>query len=550
MVCKSFVRRCSILYISAILLCTIALAATYTNPILTEQDPWVTYVNGFYYTSFTAYGCPGEHICVKAASTLTGLDSAPINDVWSAPSDPNAPNHAEVWAPEIHYLSGNWYIYYAADNGDNNNHRIFVLQAINPANPTGSYAEANTRLAHGQLYGSLGLWEIDPDVFTAADGNLYVTFSCTNGTTATQPQRICIASMSDPLTMSSVAVYLSTPDQPWERRSTANGIQEGPVGYARGNDTYITYSASASWQYNTYDVGVLAHFNDNGSNPSLLNGTWTKYGPILDNHGTAYGNGSIVFVPSMDGSEFWALYHSHDTGGALSTFMQQIFFTSYGWPVVGYPVNRGVALTDPAGEHGTPAGSYTLVDWGAAFGDAAEGNPQYGTIVGSWTLSTDLAYQATATSSTSGTWNQAFRLWNPNPQNFTVTAQAQWVSDTGNLADFPKYGLYCSYNDLNNHAEMFLDKYNKVLASHAVVNGTDQGWSNASLPSGFDFTQWHNLQCDKSSSTYTFTVDPGSSNVVTYSRTFNLANGQIGVITDDTQANFRNVSVNQYLNSK
>src|SRR6185437_6452869 len=149
----------------------------------------------------------------------------------------------------------------AADNGSDDNHRIFALQASNSSNPMGAYVEANTGVAHGQVYGTDGIWEIDPDVFTAADGNLYMTFSCRQGpNTSSGVQQICIASMSSPLALSSWATFISYPDQPWETRSGAP-IQEGPVGYAWGNETYITYSASPSWTTD-YAVGVLAHFND------------------------------------------------------------------------------------------------------------------------------------------------------------------------------------------------------------------------------------------------------------------------------------------------
>lgn len=30
-----------------------------------------------------------------------------------------------LWAPEIHFLQGNFYLYFAMDNGDNRNHRSF-----------------------------------------------------------------------------------------------------------------------------------------------------------------------------------------------------------------------------------------------------------------------------------------------------------------------------------------------------------------------------------------------------------------------------------------
>lgn len=536
---------------------------TFTNPILKSQDPWITFVGGVYYSSYTGlYGCASEHICIKASPTLTGLDAATAVDIWSAPTDATAPNYNDVWAPQIEYVSNHWYVYYAADDGgqagvtsgNNNHHRLFVLQSKTDS-PNGPYMEATTGFPHGQLHMSPDTWAIDPDVFKAADGNLYITYSCTNSVGAAQPQRICLAPMSDALTVSGGMTYLSTPNQPWENRGTDAGIQEGPVGYAWGKDTYITYSASASWFYNTYNTGILAHYNDDDSNPSLTGGSWIKYGPILDNHGSSYGNGSVVFVPSVDGSQYWAIYHSHETTpydsfGALNTRMQPVFFTPYGYPVIGYPVNREVSLTDPAGEHGAPAGSYSLPLWGAAYGDAAEGNTTAGNVVGEWTYSSDTPGEANATSSISGVWNQVFRAWNPNVQNFSFFADVQWIADTGNPADYPKYGVYCSYDDVNNHAELFIDKINRVLASHAVVGGADQGWQNVNLPSSFDATQRHTLECDKNGSTYTFTLDPGSSSKITYQRVFNLLNGQNGIITDDTQAIFHNVYTNQFLTSK
>src|SRR5882762_948199 len=159
-----------------------ASAQTFTNPIFPSQDPWVTYVNGTYYYS-EAY-CGVADVCVKSSHSLTGLITAPWVGVWSSASFSN-PNGGDIWSPEVHYVNGNWYIYYAADAGGNNNsHRIFVLQASNAGNPTGTYIEANTGLAHGQLNERGGVWAIDPDVFTAADGNLYLTFSCANTSTA------------------------------------------------------------------------------------------------------------------------------------------------------------------------------------------------------------------------------------------------------------------------------------------------------------------------------------------------------------------------------
>ena len=36
----------------------------------------------------------------------------------------------------------------------------------------------------------------------------------------------------------------------------------------------------------------------------LDSSNWEKIGPILDQHGTVYGPGSVVFTPSVDESEY------------------------------------------------------------------------------------------------------------------------------------------------------------------------------------------------------------------------------------------------------
>jgi hypothetical protein len=47
---------------------------------------------------------------------------------------------------------------------------------------------------------------------------------------------------------------------------------------------------------------------------------------------------------------------------------------------------------------------------------------------------------------------------------------------------------------------LFLDNNYKVLASHAVVGGADQGWQNANLPSNFN--AGNSLSLSLSSSPY------------------------------------------------
>eukprot|EP01113_Clastostelium_recurvatum_P037430 TRINITY_DN5471_c0_g1_i1.p1 TRINITY_DN5471_c0_g1~~TRINITY_DN5471_c0_g1_i1.p1 ORF type:complete len:532 (-),score=97.03 TRINITY_DN5471_c0_g1_i1:227-1822(-) len=514
--------------------CVLSLAtntlAGFKNPIFTSQDPWVTKVDGVYY--YTESYCGKADICVKISPTLTGLSTADWVGVWSA-SAGNA-NSDEIWAPEMHYIDGAWYIYYAADSGNNNNHRLFVLKGSSPKGP---FSEGATGLPHGQMKEQSGHWAIDPDVFKAADGKLYITFSCTDYVNSNFPQRICLAPLSDPVTISGPTVYLSTPTEYWEMRTAP--IQEGPVGYTYNGSTYITYSGSASWISNAYSVGILSL---KANSDPLVAANWAKSGPILDRHSNVFGPGSVVFVPSPDDSEYWVMYHAIDKANCQPSAyacrdirLQQMFFDPSGYPILGYPVNPGVDLPLPAGESGAPKGHTLVANFGDAWGDHAEGNNNGGLVAGKWNYTDRFG----ATSNLGGTWDQIFSPWNPNPQDFTAHVEVQLVR-TGTTTGYEKYGFYCAYDDENNHVELFLDVKYKVLASHAVVGGKDQGWQNSNLPANFDASQWHSLDCIKSQATFTFVLDNGA---VRATRSLGIISGQTGLVVEDTIANYRNLQL-------
>lgn len=508
-------------------------AQTFTNPILASQDPWVTYDNGTYY--YSESDCGLGSVCVVSSSTLTGLATATEVGVWNAPAI--GPNRGEVWSPEIHKVNGWWYIYYAADNGNNDTHRLFVLKA-DTSNPLGTYSMANTGAPNGQLTESTNHWAIDPNVFVAADGHLYAVWSCTNNTTAAGPQNTCLARMSDALHTTGSTVVISTPTQAWEKRTAP--IQEGPVGLVRNGKTYITYSGSASWTNNDYTVGLLTNTTLN----ILDAASWTKLGPIFDHHGTAYGTGSVVFVRSVDGTETWNMYHGYDNlscpaYGCRNVRMQKIYWGSDGTPVLGYPVNPGVALNVPSGERGYIGTGSVLADWGDAYGDAAQGNTVDGKQVGSWTSPNR---NTTSSTSLGAGWHQNFSRWNPNYQNYSLIADMRW-NQTGTTSTTPKYGVIASYIDANNFYTIWIDIQYNVVATYGEAGGSVYGWQNCPLPSGFSPSAFNRLIFDKVGNEFDISVNgvllSGGCNY----RSIPLLNGQIGLITEDTKADYANVSV-------
>ncbi|WP_236585456.1 family 43 glycosylhydrolase [Dyella sp. EPa41] len=86
-----------------------AAAAKPQGPLLPSgPDPWVAQRDGVYYYTNTQ----GDRISLWKTTDLARLGEARPVIVWRAPAQ--GPNSASVWAPELHYLDGKWYLYYTA----------------------------------------------------------------------------------------------------------------------------------------------------------------------------------------------------------------------------------------------------------------------------------------------------------------------------------------------------------------------------------------------------------------------------------------------------
>ena len=109
-------------------------------------------------------------VSIWVSDRLTSMGTKHV--VWMAEAEGACSK--EVWAPELHLIDGRWHIYFAASNGENRNHRTFVLVA-DTDDPLGSYS------LHGPVFtgdepGGDNLWSID---FTVLQhhGRLYGLWS-------------------------------------------------------------------------------------------------------------------------------------------------------------------------------------------------------------------------------------------------------------------------------------------------------------------------------------------------------------------------------------
>ena len=262
------------------------------------RDPSVIYHEGKFYHCFSA---KFEEIHISCADTPSALVEAKPICVYKA--EPGTAYSKELWAPELHVIDGQCYIYVACDDGDNYRHRMYVL-ANGSSDPTAPYKMM------GQLTDSTNKWAIDGTVFTYR-GELYTIWSGWEGD-VNVCQNLYIAKMSDPLTISSERVMISTPDREWERRD-CNGtshpfINEGPFAYEKDGVLYVLYSGSGSWA-NHYCIGTLRLVGDDLMNPE----SWEKYPHASLSQDDGYNGPGHCSVCS-DGETDYIAFHTYDEG--------------------------------------------------------------------------------------------------------------------------------------------------------------------------------------------------------------------------------------------
>lgn len=313
---------------------------TFKNTIvdMDTPDPSVVYKDGYYYMTFTHNGAD---IMVMKSRTID-FRNAERKVVWYPPF--GTMYSANLWAPELQYIQGKWYIYFAADDGQNENHRMYALEAVSD-DPLGEYE------FRGKIDDGSDKWAIDGLVLEH-DDQLYFLWSGWEGDVNIS-QNTYIAPMSDPLTISGPRVLLSEPTLDWERAGGPPYIQEGQAILKRDDRLYIAYSGAGSWTP-FYSIGLLEL--KEGGNP-LEPDHWIKHEkPLMamDEEAEVYGPGHNSFTSSPDGSETWIVYHAtsgiHDGWSNRKARAQLVTWDDQGQPIFGQPLSLDTAIAVPSGE--------------------------------------------------------------------------------------------------------------------------------------------------------------------------------------------------------
>ena len=307
---------------------------TFTNPVVRQgADPWVIRWQTNYYFCQSRVG----GVWVNRAARLEDIGVDDWQCVWRAPA--GTAWSQPVWAPELHVLQGRWFIYVAADDGDNANHRMYVLEGLT-SDPQGPYE------LKGKIAAVADRWAIDGTVLEMPEGKLYFIWAGWPGTND-GVQNLYLAPMSNPWTISGEPVCISQPDQKWEQRDFPH-INEGPETLWHDGKLFIIYSASAFWDDN-YCLGQLTWTGGDVLDPK----SWVKQPePVFARSADVFGPGHCSFVKSPDGQEDWIIYHAHVAQGKRErdVRIQRFTWNPDGSPRFGVPVPPGIRLPVPSGE--------------------------------------------------------------------------------------------------------------------------------------------------------------------------------------------------------
>ena len=335
---------------------------TYTNPLLpTGARPWATfYENNYYY-----FQDADDRIFMWKTPDLTNLRNAPKKEIWTPEDNSNA---FHIWAPEMYHIDNKWYVYFSADNGNTDNHQIYVIE-----NSSGDPFDGAFIMRGRIKTDKKNSWGIHASLFRHKDEWYMIWSGWQTRRVEAETQCIYIAKMKNPWTLASERVLLSKPEYEWERQwINPDGSKTGyPIYVNEDPQCFYTkdqrkiliyYSASGTWTP-YYAVGMLsADINADLLDPA----SWQKSDKPVFKQNTedqVFATGSPCFIPSPDRKEIYFLYQARPTEkepyGSLpsketdtrSPRLQKMEWDDEGFPYFGEALSEIERIAKPSGSY-------------------------------------------------------------------------------------------------------------------------------------------------------------------------------------------------------
>ena len=243
----------------------------YPNPFIPQRaDPYVTKgPDGNYYftASYPAYmnvDAGYDRVVLRKSETVIGLAEAEEITIWEAHNEGVMSKH--IWAPEIHYIAGKWYVFFAAGEKENVwNIRPFVLMCKGQDPINDEWVEMGKMQASEGDEHSFTEFSLDMTYFENNDKHYLVWAEKLDDSSLFMAE----INPEEPWKLISKPILLTKPEYDWEKIRFA--VNEGPAVLKTEDKIYVFFSASGTGA--EYCIGLLAA----DKNSDLMKAeSWTK----------------------------------------------------------------------------------------------------------------------------------------------------------------------------------------------------------------------------------------------------------------------------------
>ena len=298
----------------------------YPNPFIPQRaDPYIVKgPDGFYYftASYPAYqnvDSGYDRIILRKSETVIGLKDAPEHVIWKAHKTGNMAKH--IWAPEIHFIEGKWYAFFAAGSSDDIwNIRPYVLQCKGEDPINDPWEEKGRMQASENDDSSFTNFSLDMTYFEN-NGKHYVIWAEIVGASSLFMAEI---NPKEPWKLISKPILLTKPEYDWEKVRFA--VNEGASVLKTDEKIFVFFSASGTGE--EYCMGML--YAD--INADLMNiSSWKKLPhPVLETKDLIdeAGPGHNSFVVDEKG-KLLLIYHARPVSHAekkCGTFCDEVLY--------------------------------------------------------------------------------------------------------------------------------------------------------------------------------------------------------------------------------
>jgi GH43 family beta-xylosidase len=297
------------------------------NPVLSRPqgvaDPFILKYNGEYYLYAT-----GDPILIYHSTDLVTWDE--VGPAVASSKDPAAWNQADVWAPEVVYRNGRFYLYYSASKASSDWRIGEMARRVGVAvsdSPRGPFVDVGHPVTPG--------WGIDGHVFRDPDGGKEYLFYSYLYEPRLPGAGIVADRLLAPDRVAGEPAHVTRGSEAWEDKDgdPTNGsvryTNEGPTVVKRDGRYFLFYSGG-SWDLPTYAMGYAV--SDRVLPEGGLDGPgWSKPGPpILRSTPLVQGPGHNTVTMAPNNVDYVTAYHARtvpfDSPGDRQTFVDRLYW--------------------------------------------------------------------------------------------------------------------------------------------------------------------------------------------------------------------------------